>query len=463
MSSWNFRPFLVADRPASLRIIRGANPEQFERGLGIMTHANVTETVADFVREFPSSAGFYDHGDDFERDDESRYVTEDGGYTALGRKIQENTVRIADSGIFTKEGSDFDSYEKLYEKYEEMSVEYGIILDAINDCDGTVEEAVTAMDTYESGEYSFNLIGVAQGVSYEEYQRCYQELRDLGYDHIAIGGLLSKDGERTGAFAHVDNEEFMQAVLSQLREQYPEDWIFALGCHHPDRHHIFSELDLFGADYKGWIYKYERTFGGKGIVDTYRAREWRFENVRSFIRHNIPRGTGNHPDRLVILPCSKTKSETAERVPAEDRYRRGQYFQVYNKWRREPPTPENDVDLVIVSAKHGLLSPRHHIYDYDEVLNSRPQGAFLEGLENDLYAYMKWRDYLEVLVVGGKPYRESVSDILRVIKSQGIIDARIIPNSGRLGSQLKDLKQWLRSAPEMTGQQTVERATETTD
>jgi hypothetical protein len=444
-------------------MIRGANPEQFENGLGIMTHANVTETVADFVREFPSSAGFYPHGDDFERDDESRYVTEDGEYTELGREIRENTVRIADSGIFTKEGSDFDSYEKLYEKYEQMGVEYGIILDAINDCDGTVEEAITAMETYEAGDYAFILVGVAQGVSLEEYLRCYQTLRDLGYEHIAVGGLLSKDGERTGAFAHVDNEEFMQAVLSRLREQYPDDWIFALGCHHPDRHHIFSELELFGADYKGWIYKYKRTFGGKAISDTRQAREWRFENVRSFVRHNIPQGTGDHPDRLVILPCSKTKSDAAERVAAEDRYQRGQYFQVYNKWRREHPASEHDVDLAIVSAKHGLISARHQIYDYDEVLDSRPEGTFLQTLESDLHAYLKWRDYSEVLVLGGANYREPVYNILQVLSAREVIDAQVVLHSGRLGSQLGKLKAWLRLTPEPSGQQTLEASVETTD
>lgn len=290
MSEQTYRPFLVADRPASLRMIRGSGLEAFETPAGIMTHANVSSTVQDFVREFPASGGFYNHGTTSTRyqeyEDEGKYAhegEEPTKLTELGERISKKTITISDSGVFTAGGSDFSDYTELYNVYRDMDVDYGIIIDVLNDPDATVEAAEEAIAVYEDGDYSFDLIGVAQGTDVTEYLSCYDELHEMGYEKIAIGGLLQSEGEQSGAFASVSTEEYMESVLRSVREAYPDDWLFALGCHHPHRRELFKDIGLFGADYKGWIYKYNSK-NGRGPVE---ARNWRYRNIRSFIRNNI--------------------------------------------------------------------------------------------------------------------------------------------------------------------------------
>lgn len=288
MSEQTYRPFLVADRPASLRMIRGAGLEAFETPAGIMTHANVSSNVQDFVREFPAS-DFYTHGTTSDRyeeyEDEGKYARDEDPIelTELGERIRDKTITISDSGVFTAGGSDFSDYTELYDKYRDMDVDYGIIIDELNDPDATIEAAEEAIAVYEDGDYTFDLIGVAQGTEVTEYLSCYDELREMGYEHIAIGGLLQAEGERSGAFASVSTEGYMESILRSVREAYPDDWLFALGCHHPHRKELFEDIGLFGADYKGWIYKYDSK-NDRGPVE---ARNWRYRNIRSFIRNNI--------------------------------------------------------------------------------------------------------------------------------------------------------------------------------
>src|SRR5260370_8767599 len=49
----------------------------------------------------------------------------------------------------------------------------------------------------------------------------------------------------------------MDRALGILREKYPQDWLFALGCFHPSRLDKFKKLNVWG-DYKGWIFQYEK-------------------------------------------------------------------------------------------------------------------------------------------------------------------------------------------------------------
>lgn len=167
-----------------------------------------------------------------------------------------NIVKMADSGVFTKNGCMSNGYEELFSKYEQMGTEYGIMIDVFKDKNKTLESAKIAIMTYKKAKPNFKLVGVAQGNSVKEYLTCYKELKNMGFEYIAVGGLLVKH-VNSARYVHVQSEEFLREVLERIRKNYPKDWIFALGCYNPKRHALFNELRVFGGDYKGWILNYK--------------------------------------------------------------------------------------------------------------------------------------------------------------------------------------------------------------
>jgi len=426
-----YRPFLVADRPASLRIIRGADLEAFEKSIGIMTHANVSSNVKSFIREFPSSATFYEgRNDDPVR--EERFVDpETGELTDVGQTIADRTIRMCDSGAFLKGGSKFDNYVNLFKTYAEMDADYGIIMDSLNDPEETLATARDAIEAYEQQEYPFELVGVTQGRTPEEYLECYTALRDLGYDHIAVGGLLQKHGDRSGAFAHVDDEEFVRQVLRTLRRVYPDDWLFVLGCHHPRRQAMFEEFNVFGSDYKGWIYNYKK----RGDSDTIDARKWRYQQVRSFLQQNILENSFQQADgRLLVLACSNNKREDPQLLSAIERYD-GAYYRTLAKHRPDTGGPE----ILIFSAKYGLIPEKYQIPAYDKRLEANPPAEFIDDVELGIKNHLRYREYEQIFVVAGKNYRDFLIEPL--VEYSDETEVRRV--DGRLGTQLQQLKRWL--------------------
>ncbi len=215
-------PFFVADRPMSLQILQGLPLQRFPGvKIGIMSHANTTSNFQQAFRDYTCP----------------------------------NTVKMCDSGIFTREGATL-TYEELFETYERMGVEYGIMIDVFLDAQATLDSARKALPIYEPYREKFKLVGVAQGTTVEDYLNCYAELKQMGFEYVAVGGLLRRRAN-TVRFPYVRDEDFMTEVLSKLRHQYPNDWLFALGCFHPNRLPVFQKLDVW-ADYKGWIFQYKK-------------------------------------------------------------------------------------------------------------------------------------------------------------------------------------------------------------
>ena len=128
-----FTPFFVADRQASLKILRGLTIPD-ENSIGIMTHANTSHNFKDVMGKFPCSDTDYceivkkrcPHKKDIMKCKE-------------GQDFSNKLVTISDSGVFTKEGCMFDDYTQLFEEYEKMNVDYGIIIDYLKDKTRTME------------------------------------------------------------------------------------------------------------------------------------------------------------------------------------------------------------------------------------------------------------------------------------------------------------------------------------
>lgn len=446
----SYRPYLVADRPSALRVLRGALPDYSATGLGIMTHANVTETVRDFLRAFPSSAGYYDRHDSFEEDDESTYVDADGSLTSVGQRIRDRTTIICDSGAFQKDGVTYESYPELFDQYDSMGVDLGVINDVLNDSEATYAEARQALEVYESGTYDFELVGVAQGTDLESYLRSYRRLRTLGYEKLAIGGLLSKAGSRTGKFAQVSDTAFMRAVLEAIRDEFPRAWLFALGCHHPYRHHLFEKLGIAGADYKGWLFKYKSQF-----VDKEKARNWRFQELRSFLKQNIfPNGVGSPASRLLILQPSNTIM-AAEDLRSIGSRTHGSYMGVVRRWRHDRPAVGNDVDVAFLTDSHGLLNETCLAPPRRTTSTSRIAGNYERRIRSEFASYLRYRKYDEILVAGNQQFRERCRPLKTITGLDTQCDTSVDFTEGRLGPQLSQLREWLHAESSATGSFTV--------
>jgi len=244
-------PFFVADRPMSLRLLKSLPLQDYSGvSIGIMAHANTTLNFQQAFCQYPC--------DNFEYCDAVGgpcQYKDDISQCPVREHILHHTIKMCDSGIFTREGATL-SYQQLFEAYVRMGVEYGIMIDVFLDPQATLESAKEALRIYEPFKECFKLVGVAQGTTIEEYIQNYKDLKAFGFSYIAVGGLLRKR-EKTARYAQVRSEEFMFTVLQTLRATYPDDWLFVLGSFHPSRLEKLQELHVWG-DYKGWIFQYKK-------------------------------------------------------------------------------------------------------------------------------------------------------------------------------------------------------------
>lgn len=221
-----YRPFLVADRPNHLNMIRTALGKT-SGNIGIMTHARVSETVINDLASWPD-------------------------------RFKDRTTIICDSGAFHAEGP--LPLDELFDVYSAMEPDFGIIPDRMGNAGATADIAWDAAARYDSENPDWNLAAVAHGDTPKEYETAYRDLRNLGYHCVALGGLLDTTGSQSGRHATVDDKLLWPTLrrLARYRDRGGEQpWLFALGCGAPRRHARLASLGIFGADDKGWLFDYE--------------------------------------------------------------------------------------------------------------------------------------------------------------------------------------------------------------
>jgi len=245
-------PHFVADRPMSLRILAGLPFERHPVKVGLMFQACTTENFRAMASQFPCGdleyCGVADGECPFDGD-----ISRCTG----GLAVRNSITTIADSGVFTKAGAAL-SYPELFERYDQMNVERGIILDVLRDCDKTLESADLAMTIYSQLDCNFKLVGVAQGKNPDEYAYCYEKLKKIGFEEVAIGGLLKKK-ENTARYASSNKMDIIE-IVRRIKSEWPDERCFTLGVYNPKRHEFLEELGVDAADYKGWIFQYKRRF-----------------------------------------------------------------------------------------------------------------------------------------------------------------------------------------------------------
>lgn len=434
-------PFCVADRPMSLRILRGIDLARYSGTVGIMIHANTSKEFQVLTNEYPLENGVCPFHKRRHGADQCERV----------QTIRERTVKMCDSGVFTKNGA-LMNYSQLFDVYERSGVAYGIIIDHLRKADATIKSARDAMKIYHEryggrDKGPFQLVGVAQGSNVKDYLRCYAALRALGYKHIAVGGLLNRR-KNTARYVYVKGGRLFH-ILEALREEYPRDWMFALGCYHPRRHDDFERYAITGSDYKGWIFNYTP----RNELGTAKARKWRFRQVRAFLQRHVYsdarapldfRHRKKHQsENLAVVACSKAKIWDIEErggTLARSTYR-GTLFRLSSEF-----ADKHAERWVILSGKHGFLNPDSRVPGpYDTRLPPKIKHAQATRFRQQVIAKGLHR-YRKVVVFGGDDYTRAV----RVAFSPfGIEVVPAFKANMRIGDRLRHLKQ-AKSLPQLT-------------
>lgn len=366
-------PIFVVDRPFSLEILEGL--AGFKDKFGILSHPFTTNNFKEKFRNF----------------DLTKY-------------------KIGDSGIY--QGKNMD-YRNLFQEYLKMGVSHGIIKDYYRNPRKTLDSARLAIEEYKESGYdsSFKLVGVAQGNSAVSYLNNYAQQKRLGFEMVAIGGLLDKI-EDHARLVKVKQEELVTQTLELIRNKYPKDDLFPLGIFNRSRIGLFKRIGVWGSDYKGWIFHYD-------IERSHRKGD-RLKQVRDYLKTEI--FPMINKERLLILSCSKKKRNV--NGPAIEVYD-GPAFKILRNYLKD----NDGVDVRIISAKYGLISMNTEIEQYDEKMTLKKAIEYKKRYNREIRTLIN--SYKDVKFYGGSLYRLVLGT------------NNYTYTEGKIGQQLVQLKDWI--------------------
>jgi len=144
--------------------------------------------------------------------------------------------------------------------------------------------------------------------------------------------------------------------------------------------------------------------------------------------------------RLLIISSSQRQiSDPNTPIPALERYD-GFVFRILRRLKREGQFP-NDLDVLIVSSKFGLLSLEDKISYPDQLMTFEVARQHRSDYLNKLKSKFGEKKYSEIFVNLGAIYAQSIRGFNQ------FTDARVIYASGGLGKRAKQIRQWILSTP----------------
>jgi hypothetical protein len=124
-------------------------------------------------------------------------------------------------------------------------------------------------------------------------------------------------------------------------------------------------------------------------------------------------------------------------MPAIERYD-GPPFRVVRKFLREAESHLNDVDIFVLSARHGLIPATRPISDYEQKMTQKRATELNPKLLALLKAIFE-REYSEVFLSLGKIYLQAIHGFDRYLPEK----TSLIISQSSEGRRLAELKQWL--------------------
>lgn len=146
---------------------------------------------------------------------------------------------------------------------------------------------------------------------------------------------------------------------------------------------------------------------------------------------------GSAPRYLLIIGCSQRKRPDPGLLPAIERYD-GVNFRVLRKARRERYWPEN-LDVLILSAKYGLLEPETEIEDYDLKMTRQRAIELQPLIAPELVGRVEAASYAEIFVNLGKNYLSALAGWEESLEQ----DTTVVYASGGIGQRAAQMHQWL--------------------
>ena len=140
---------------------------------------------------------------------------------------------------------------------------------------------------------------------------------------------------------------------------------------------------------------------------------------------------------LLIISCSDRKINTVGRMPAFERYD-GQSYRIIRKAIRDDCFP-NNLDILIISAKFGLLAWDAEIEDYDQLMSKAQAQKLRPRIQGDLESFLDGKNYDRLFVNMGATYLETLEGFDWKKHFNEKIEAK-----GRIGEKSSQMKSWVR-------------------
>lgn len=142
--------------------------------------------------------------------------------------------------------------------------------------------------------------------------------------------------------------------------------------------------------------------------------------------------------RLLIVSCSKAKRSDAGVLPAIDRYD-GPVFRLLRRARAAGLL--GNVDVMILSAKHGLIPAEWMIHDYDHVMTPARASELAGTVSVELWRWEGLHEECDdVFVNVGQSYAAAIAGFDEWCLRRGIV---VTQAAGGIGERLAQTKAWL--------------------
>jgi cytoplasmic iron level regulating protein YaaA (DUF328/UPF0246 family) len=142
---------------------------------------------------------------------------------------------------------------------------------------------------------------------------------------------------------------------------------------------------------------------------------------------------------LLIVGCSQRKRADPGLLPAIERYD-GVNFRVLRKARRAGYLPQ-ELDIVILSAKYGLVGAETSIEWYDMRMTRERAIALQPQVSAQVDHILRETEYAGVLINVGRRYYETLAGSRELRRQAGKV--AFVP--GGIGEKMSSMKRWLQS------------------